>query len=702
MNAGVTAADYERPSPGLASAVVDDEFAWLEEVEGPEALAWVREINAGAEADLFGEPLFARLRQEVLEVLEADDRIPMPARHGDVVLNFWTDRSNRRGVLRRTTWERYRAADDPDWEIVLDVDALGRAEGESWVYKGGVTRRPDRRRTLVSLSPGGSDSSVTREFDLVENRFVPPEEGGFARPLAKGWLQWVDDDTVYVATDFGEGSLTSSGYPRTVRRWERGTPMEASEVVFEGEHSDVSVFAHVDTLPGYQHHVFQRRVDFFTGRRWLLRDGEFIEIDAPPDADVSVRERWLLVRPRKDWTVDGKTYAAGSLLAAELEAYLAGERSLDVLFDPTPTRSLAGWSWTRNHVLLTLQDDVRSRLEIRTPGEGWAEAPFRGAPPVWCVNAGPVDPDVSDECLLVGHDFLTPATLFHAAVGGDPEVLRTAPARFDTTGLSIAQRFVRSADGTRVPYFVVGPTDDSGPRPTLLGGYGGFEVTRTPDYSAILGRSWLSAGGTYVLANIRGGGEYGPAWHEAGLREKRHRVYEDFEAVARDLVETGITTPAQLGIVGGSNGGLLVGNMYVRSPELFGAVVCRVPLLDMKRYPHLLAGASWMAEYGDPDDPDDWEFIQTFSPYHLVAADRKYPPMLLTTSTRDDRVHPGHARKMAARLRKLGHDVTYWENIEGGHGGAADAAQEATMSALVYTFLHRHLIQPSLLGEAHG
>jgi prolyl oligopeptidase len=673
-----------------------DEFAWLEEIEGASALEWVHARNAETESDLFLSPLFEELRAGALGVLEADDRIPMPSRHSEgIIFNFWTDATYRRGVLRRTTWDKYRA-EDPSWEIVLDVDALGRDEDESWVVQGFDTRRPDRTRTLIDLSPGGSDASVTREFDLVEKRFVPLEEGGFVRPLAKGWLAWIDDDTVYVGNDFGSGSLTTSGYPRTVRRWARGTRLEDAPLIFEGDPADVSVEARVSTLPGFRHHLFRRSLDFFRSRRWILRDGVTVEIDVPEDARVDVRERWLLVRPRTDWTMDGATFRGGSLLAADLQAYLDGERVLSILFEPTSTSALVGWTWTRHHLVLAIKEDVRDRLEVLSPGEGWARRPLRGTPEVWSLSASSVDRDESDELWLSGNDFVTPATLYVGAVDAVPEVLRHAPSRFDASGLTIAQHFVRSADGTRVPYFLVSsPTDGAnGPAPTLLGGYGGFEVSSAPAYSGILGRSWLARGGRYAMANIRGGGEYGPSWHRAGLRENRHRVYEDFEAVARDLVDRGLTTPTQLGIMGGSNGGLLVGNMYVRSPELFGAVVCQQPLLDMKRYSHLLAGASWIAEYGDPDDPADWEFIRTFSPYHLVRPGQPYPPLLLTTSTRDDRVHPGHARKMAARLKGLGYDVTYWENVEGGHAGAADAPQRATMSALAYTFLYRHLFGP--------
>ena len=669
-----------------------DEFAWLEDVEGDAALDWVRARNATTEADLFAEPRFDELRTSILEILEADDRIAMPARHRTDVLNFWTDRNNRRGRLRRTTWDDYRSG-DPTWETVLDIDELSREEGESWVFHGGAVRRPDRTRMLIELSPGGSDASVTREFDLVAQRFVDEADGGFVRPLAKGWLQWIDDDTVYVGTDFGPDSLTSSGYPRTVRRWERGTPLSDAELVFEGEPTDVSVRASVSTLPGFKHHWFWRSVDFYNERRWILRDGELVEIDVPTHADVSVRGPFLVVSLRSDWTVEGRTFPAGALLVAELDAFLDGDRSLDVVYEPSGTSALSAWTWTRNHLVLTVHEHVRDRIEVCSPTDGWSRAPLTGAPDVWSVAVAPVDADERDDLLVVANDFVTPPTLYLADIPtATAEVLRTTPARFDASDVSIEQRFATSADGTRVPYFFVSRRGDgTAPKPLLLNAYGGFEVSNTAVYSGMVGRGWLEQGGTYVLANIRGGGEYGPSWHQAGLRENRHRVYEDHEAVARDLIDRGDTTPAQLGIMGGSNGGLLVGNMYVRCPELYGAVVCQVPLLDMKRYSHLLAGASWMAEYGDPDVEEDWAFIQTFSPYHLVKVDVPYPPMLLTTSTRDDRVHPGHARKMAALLEKHGHDVTYWENIEGGHGGAADATQQATMWALTYTFLHRHL-----------
>jgi prolyl oligopeptidase len=686
---------------------VTDERIWLEDIDGTEAMAWVRERNAEAEARLFADPAFEPLRQRILEVLEADDRIAYPSLHGDpsgdpTVHNFWTDAGHRRGVLRRTTWQDYRTG-EPTWETVLDVDALGAEEGESWVFHGAATRHTDRRRTLVDLSPGGSDASVTRELDLIDKAFVPASEGGFVRPLAKGGLTWIDDDTVYVTTDHGPGSLTRSGYPRTVRRWERGTPLDDAEVVFEGEEADIAVGVAVGTLPGGRHHLFQRALDFYTSQTWIIPDGAPsgatpTRLDVPIDVEVSAHGRWLTCSLRKDWTVGERTHPGGSLLVVDIDGFLAGTATPTPVFTPTQRRALAGYTWTRSRLVLNVLDDVRNRIEVVRPTEdgSWHADPLTDVPDVWSLDVAAVDADSCDDVWLVGNDFLTPESLYLVHVGDrddSPELVRRAPERFAARGLAISQHFTTSADGTRIPYFEVGPAGVTAtPRPTLLGGYGGFEVPRLPAYAPALGRAWLEDGGTYVLANIRGGGEYGPAWHQAGLRDQRPRVYEDFEAVARHLVERGVTTPAQLGCTGGSNGGLLVGNMYVRSPKLWGAIVCQVPLLDMQRYHLLLAGASWMAEYGDPDDPDDWAYLEGWSPYHQVDPGRDHPPMLLTTSTRDDRVHPGHARKMAALLADLGKDVTYWENTEGGHGGAADAAQQATMQALLYAFLRQHLV----------
>ncbi|MEM9714354.1 MAG: prolyl oligopeptidase family serine peptidase [Actinomycetota bacterium] len=676
----------------MDDVTTDDPWIWLEDVEGDEALTWVRARNAEAEAAVFADPRFEHIRTDVLAILQAEDRIDHPSVHGDRVHNFWTDADHPRGILRRTTWDDWRAG-EPTWETILDVDALGATEGESWVFHGAATRRPERRRTLITLSPGGSDASVTREFDLVELRFVPEDEGGFVRPLGKGSCAWIDDDTIYAMVDLGPETLTRSGYPRQVRRWERGQPLAEADVVFEGDVDDVSVWAGVDSHPEHGHHLIRRALDFYTAEYHGLVDGRPVRIDVPTHVDVGIDGPWVTLDNRKEWTVDGRTHPPGSLLVAPYDDVIAGRIEPVPVFTPTATRALAAATWTRTRLVVTVMEDVRTRIETAAPPPDgdWTLEPLDGAPDVWTLGVGAVDGDELDDVWISGNDLLTPETLARQALGRPAEVLRQAPRRFETGDLRIGQHFATSDDGTRIPYFEVSSASADGPRPTLLGGYGGFEVPRLPNHAPVLGRAWLAEGHTYVLANIRGGGEYGPSWHQAGLREHRHRIYEDFEAVARDLIDRGVTTPPQLGCSGGSNGGLLVGNMYVRSPELWGAIVCQVPLLDMRRYHLLLAGASWMAEYGDPDDPDDWAFLGRWSPYQLVDPDVDHPPILLTTSTRDDRVHPGHARKMAALLGDLGKDVTYWENIEGGHGGAADAAQAATMQALVFTFLRQRL-----------
>ena len=506
--------------------------------------------------------------------------------------------------------------------------------------------------------------------------------------------------------------MTDSGYPRIVKLWRRGQPIGEAATVFEGEASDVSVRAWADLAPGFETELVVRSRDFFNEDRFLRRGGELIPLDVPSDAGFAVHRGRLFVTPRADWETDGRTFPAGSLLAIGLDRFLGGARDLAVLFAPTERRVLAGFSPTRNHVLVKLLDNVCHRVEVATLGApgaaasvaaGWSVAPLPGAEQddgagrFRSIDARAVDPDADDRFFLVTEDFLTPPALALGSVGeGEaPAVLKREPARFDAEGLAVAQHWATSADGTRIPYFEVSRPDGATaaaaagpPRPTLLYGYGEFEVAETPRYLPTAGAAWLERGGAYAVANIRGGGELGPAWHRAALRAGRHRAFEDFIAVAEDLVRRGVATPARLGILGGSNGGLLMGNMLTMRPGLFGAIVAHVPLFDMRRYHRLPAGASWMAEYGDPDDPAEWAFLRTFSPYHNVEADRAdYPKLLITTSTRDDRVHPGHARKMAAKMLAMGHDVLYHENVEGGHAGAADNSERAHLWALVFRFL---------------
>jgi prolyl oligopeptidase len=674
-----------------------DPRLWLEDVEGDDALAWVRERNAQTTSTLAATEEFTSTQAALRGVLDSDAKIPDVSKIGDHLYNFWKDSTHVRGLWRRTTLESYRT-DEPEWETVLDVDALGEAEGESWVWHGASILRPAYRKALVSLSRGGSDADVTREFDLATKEFVAPEDGGFYRPESKGDLAWVDDDTVYVFTDTGEGSMTSSGYPRVARRWHRGTPLESATVLYEGRTDDMYISAFRSHTPGFVRDFVARSLAFYSNELYVLAaDDSLTKIDVPDSAEVGFRREWLLVELRDDWTVGGTTFTSGSLLVTGFDDFLAGGRDFTVLFEPDESTSLAGATWTQHHLVLNVLADVKNRLHVLTPpadGAGpWERSEMLGAPKIGTVAVRAVDVDASDDVWLVATDYLTPTTLSIATVGQEPELLKSMPVFFDADGLTVEQHFATSDDGTKVPYFLVRRADLAldGTAPTLLYGYGGFEISLTPGYSGGLGRAWLEQGGVYAVANIRGGGEYGPRWHQLALQANRHRAYEDFSSVAKDLVTRGITSRDHLGVQGGSNGGLLTGNMLTQYPELFGAVVIQVPLLDMKRYSHLLAGASWMAEYGDPDDPAQWEFIQTFSPYHLFDADREYPPVLFTTSTRDDRVHPGHARKLAAAMIEAGEDVTYYENIEGGHGGAANNEQASFMQALAYRFLWERL-----------
>ncbi len=661
-----------------------DPYLWLEDITGDDALDWVRRHNEPTLAELCDER-FEQMRTEALEVLDTDSRIPYVRRRGDWLYNFWRDAANPRGLWRRTTLDSYRT-DAPDWEVVIDLDALAAHDEENWVWAGAKVIEPDHSLALITLSRGGSDAAVVREFDMRTGEFVVD---GFEVPEAKTQISWEDENTVLIGTDWGEDSLTDSGYPRLVRRWRRGAPLDDAETLFSGARSDVLVAASRDRTPGFERTLLSRAVDFFNDEVYELRNGEFIRIDAPTDATVSTHRDWLLIALRTDWYTGAGSYRAGSLIAADYDEFLAGTADLHVVFEPDDHTSLNHYAWTKDKLVIVTLADVVSRVQTVTPSS-WVTEPVPGIPDN--TNAVLVDTDdQGDEIFLDFSGFTTPSRLLHGPVDGPLELIKSAPSFFDAEDLTVTQHFAASQDGTAIPYFVIGHRDSARPGPALLGGYGGFEVSRTPGYEGVMGRLWLARGGTYVLANIRGGGEYGPAWHTQAMREGRHLVAEDFASVAKDLVRRGITTVSQLGAQGGSNGGLLMGIMLTRYPELFSALVCSVPLLDMRRFHLLLAGASWVAEYGDPDDPDDWAFIAEYSPYQNISADRRYPPLLMTTSTRDDRVHPGHARKMTAALEAAGHHVQYYENIEGGHAGAADNAQTAFRSALIYEFLHRTL-----------
>ncbi|MCF8209414.1 MAG: prolyl oligopeptidase family serine peptidase [Rhodoferax sp.] len=679
------------------TSTLDDSFLWLGNVLGEKPLAWVRERNSSSMTLLKARPEFEPARSKVLEILNSKDKIPYIHRLGDHVYNFWMDEKNQRGLWRRTTLADFKNP-SPNWEKILDIDALGKAEKQSWVWGGADCLGPNYQRCLVSLSPGGSDAMVVREFDLTNKQFVA---SGFTLAEAKSHTTWIDQDTLLVGTDFGPGSMTKSGYPRIIKRWTRGTPLAAATQVFEAQDSDVRVYASSSQARDHKWVIVGRAMDFYNDEIFLLKGDQLIKIDKPTDASFVPNRQWAAMTLRSDWSVGGTTYKAGSLLITRVEDYLAGRREFSVLFEPDATTSLAGYDFSRNHVLVNTMDKVKSRLAEWTQVNGkWSSRvvnlPQNGELSIGTLYDSSLEQDpLGDEYTISYHDFLTPDALMLGHAGSDErQVLKQLPQRFDATGMTVQQLFAKSKDGTAVPYFVVSPrgVKTDGTNPTLLYGYGGFEVSLQPFYSGSWGSNWLSKGGVFVVSNIRGGGEFGPTWHKSAIMDKKQNSYDDFAAVAEDLIARKITSPKHLGIMGGSNGGLLVGATFVQRPELFNAVVCQVPLLDMKRYHKLLAGNSWMAEYGNPDIAAEWEVISRYSPYQNVKAGVKYPRVFFDTSTKDDRVHPAHARKMVARMQEQGHDVLYYENIEGGHGGAADNAQRATWMGLEFAYLWMQLV----------
>ena len=725
----------------------NDPYLYLEEIDTPRALDWVRSRSDRTAADLASGPHAERSYERALEILDATDRIAWPVLRGRHAYTLWRDAEHPRGLWRRVPWSVLSrgapGVDNPAWELLVDVDALAAEEGVNWVYSGTVVRRPEDDRALIRLSRGGADAVELREFDLTTRRFVPGSEGGFRLAEAKCSASWVDRDTLILSAplDPDGADATDSGYARQVRLWRRGTPPEAAPVIFSGLTGDVAVGASHDPTSGRV--TASRSPDFHTSQEWFWAPGadpsrsEPRPLPVPEDCRVSSCGDWLLLLPRTDLEAAGRTYAGGSALVVPWAAVDADPTRLPepvVLFSPTPSTTVEDVTWGRGRILLTILDDTESRLEAfripdaapaeptAQPGTAgargqatWDRLPVEGLPEHVSIDvlscdrlaaagddagagngAGNDDDDERphpDDAVLAVSGPVVPPSLVLLRADGRTTTLGSTPDRFDTSGIEVSRHTATSDDGTEVPYTVMRGPGPDGPRPTILYGYGGFEVSMRPSYAALRGALWLEEGGVYVVAGIRGGGEYGPAWHRAAVRERRPRAYEDFAAVARDLVATGVTTRDQLGATGGSNGGLLMGVMLTRYPELFGALAIAVPLLDMKRYHLLLAGASWIAEYGDPDSADWDDFLGAYSPYQHIrpASEVRYPPVLMTTSTRDDRVHPGHARKMTAALEAAGHEVEYYENVEGGHAGAADNSQEARKAVLTYEFFRRRL-----------
>jgi len=674
----------------LAIGAADDAdpFLWLEEVEGAKALAWAKAQGEKTTADLEKVKAYKPIYERTLQIMDSQERIPAPSLSGDMVYNFWQDKDHARGIWRRATLASYKTA-SPQWETVIDLDALVKADGIPWAWEGADCLPPERSRCMVSLGRGGSDATVRREFDVNAKAFV---EGGFSLPEAKSFVAWRDENTLWVGTDFGLGSTTTSGYPRIVKLWSRGTPLSAARTVFEGESGDVAASGFSQITPEGRYDFVARTPVLFREETFLVLSDRLVKLDRPEDSKIeAIFKDRLVLSLRSDWTAGGKTYPQGSLIAIGFDAFLRGRREFDVLFEPSPRVSLKAVHQTRDSILVTTLDNVRGRITAFTPGpEGWTREPVP-LPPL-----GTVDVVATDEwrspffCSYT--DFLTPSSLY-LADKGKAEKVKTAPQFFDADGMKVVQYEATSKDGTKIPYFMVTPKGfkADGNAPTVLYGYGGFEVPQLPYYSGVNGSAWLQRGGVYVLANIRGGGEFGPAWHKAAQKELHYRNFDDFTAVAEDLIARKFTSTKHLGIVGGSQGGLLVAGSMILRPELFRAVVAAVPLTDMRRYSKLLAGASWMAEYGDPDVPDEWAYIRKWSPYQNVRKDAAYPKAYFWTTTRDDRVHPAHARKMAMKLMEFGYPVYYFEQIEGGHGSGSVNTQRARTTALQYAYLWKML-----------
>jgi len=668
----------------ICIAADEDPYLWLEEVEGEKPLSWAKEKSAADTAVIEAVPEFEEIHNKLLEIYNSRDRIPTPVIRGAWIYNFWRDAEHVRGIWRRTFLSEY-VKESPAWEIVLDLDALAEAENENWVWKSADCLEPEYRLCMIGLSRGGADATIEREFDTVAKKFVID---GFALPEGRHIIGWKDENTLWVGTDFGEGSLNSSNFPRFAKEWKRGAAIDEAVTVFEGTVEDVYTYAFSDHTPEGRYDMVRVMPDFFSGTNYLRLGERLVKLDIPEDVQMrGFFKDHMLISLRSDWEVGGATYPQDALLAISLDDFLAGCHRFEVLFEPQDRVAFDTMSSTADSLLYTTLDNVRGRLyRLSFEDEGWKKEEIE-LPGLGSIRIGSTS-DVDGSFFITYTDFVTPSSLYLVGDDNKAQQVKSSPAWFDATGMTVKQYEATSADGTKIPYFVLMPKDFNadGANPTLLTAYGGFEISSVPRYATDHGPAWVERGGVYVLANIRGGGEFGPKWHQAAVQEKHQNNFDDFIAVAEDLIKRKITSPKHLGIVGGSQGGLLVNGCFVQRPDLFNAVVSAVPLSDMKRFNKLLIGAAWMSEYGNPDTVD-WEYMKLWSPYQNLDPKADYPEVYFWTNTRDDRVHPAHARKMVARMDEMGHKVYYYENTEGGHASGANLNARAYTDALEYAYL---------------
>lgn len=667
----------------------EDKYLWLEEVENPKALEWVENWNEKSLAVLKSQKNYQSIYDKNLEIYNSDERIADPTIQGEFVFNFWQDQNNPRGIWRRASILSYTNG-IPEWETLIDIDKLAEEEDIKWVFKGAAGLFPDYSKFLVNLSKGGGDAVIVKEFDVASKSFV---ENGFYLPETKGGASWIDENTLMVSTDFGTG-MTTSGYPKEVKIWKRGTALKDAKLVFEGSETDMGIWGISEIKEKKTYRIITQRTSFYTGNYYVIENDKLIKAELPSDIQLSgIFNGLVILQLKSDWETGGKNFKQGSVISIAYNDLIEGKKNYELIVAPDNSSSVTEISTTKNVLLINMLNNVKSELYKYTWDVSWKKEKIE-APELGNITLSATDEN-SDNYFFYFTNFLEPSTLYNGdANSGTVKKVKSLPTFFPTEEYKVQQFEAVSKDGTKIPYFLVSSKEIkyTGNNPTLLYAYGGFEVPMLPGYNAVTGTAWLENGGVYVLANIRGGGEFGPKWHQAGLKENRQRVYDDFHAVAESLMEKKITRSNKLGIFGGSNGGLLVGVAFTQRPDLYGAVVCAVPLLDMKRYNKLLAGASWMAEYGNPDIPAEWEFISKYSPYQNIKPGMNYPEVFFTTSTRDDRVHPGHARKAVAKMNELGYKVYYFENTEGGHAGASTNEQRAQMYALIYSYLQMKLM----------